>query len=173
MDSSRRRFLGSRKPGLAPCRPPWSSEEAIFVSRCNRCDDCVKACPTRLLARGEGGFPFADFLSAACSFCGECARVCTTGAIDSRRGADPWKFTIRIGADCLALRRVECRVCGEACAIGAVRFLPRRGGVATPDLDASVCTGCGACVAPCPAGAISRTVLIAPVHNISLVAESS
>jgi ferredoxin-type protein NapF len=28
------------------------------------------------------------------------------------------------------------------------------GGVATPAVDATSCTGCGACVAPCPVAAI-------------------
>ena len=31
MDVSRRRFLGGRKPGPAPFRPPWSVPEAQFV----------------------------------------------------------------------------------------------------------------------------------------------
>jgi ferredoxin-type protein NapF len=41
------------------------------------------------------------------------------------------------------------------CDAGAIRFKPTLGGVTSPALDLSLCTGCGACVAPCPTQAIS------------------
>ncbi len=62
---------------------------------------------------------------------------------------------VRIGEGCLAQRGVECRVCGEACDAGAIRFPPRRGGVALPVPDLAKCTACGDCVGPCPVGAVS------------------
>ncbi len=62
---------------------------------------------------------------------------------------------VLMGEVCLARRGVECRVCGEACDAGAIRFPPRRGGVALPVVDFSKCTACGDCVAPCPVGAVS------------------
>ena len=63
---------------------------------------------------------------------------------------------IFISSTCLAARRIECRVCGELCEAGAIRFRPTLGSVAQPVLDATTCTGCGDCVAPCPVGAITR-----------------
>lgn len=156
MDSSRRRFFGNHRSGPAPFRPPWSVAEARFVDRCNRCDDCVKVCPTHLLVRGDGGFPIADFSAAACTFCGECARVCTTRAIAGPTEQSPWQFSVRISEACLPRQGVECRVCGEACGTGAIRFRPRIGGVALPEVDDTACSGCGACVAPCPMIAIER-----------------
>ncbi len=60
----------------------------------------------------------------------------------------------RVGPACLAARRVECRVCGEACEASAIRFAPRAGGVALPIVDTGRCTGCGDCVARCPTQAI-------------------
>ncbi len=59
-----------------------------------------------------------------------------------------------IGEACLALRGVECRICGDACGAGAIRFRPVRGGVALPIVAEDACTACGDCVAPCPTGAI-------------------
>jgi ferredoxin-type protein NapF len=62
---------------------------------------------------------------------------------------------VLMGEACLARRDVECRVCGEACDAGAIRFPPRRGGVALPVVDLAKCTRCGDCVAPCPVQAVS------------------
>ena len=59
-----------------------------------------------------------------------------------------------ITENCLAYGNTVCRSCAEACEPGAIRFRPRLGGAALPEVDAAVCTGCGACVAPCPAKAI-------------------
>lgn len=157
MDVSRRRFLGARAPGAAPFRPPWSVAEADFLDRCRRCDDCIKACPTGLLTRGDGAYPVADFAVAACAFCGDCSRACPSGAIGRDTDTRPWSFGVVIGEGCLAAQNVECRVCGEACDVGAIRFRPRIGGVPLAAVDLDACTGCGACIAPCPVAAVTRT----------------
>lgn len=156
MDLSRRRFFGSRLPRIAPFRPPWSVSEALFVDACTRCNDCVSVCPTTLLKRGDGGFPVADFAAAACTFCGECASACTTGAIARDASREPWSFTVTIDDRCIARQRVECRVCGEACDARAIHFRLVAGGVPLPDVDEAACTACGACLTPCPVGAIAR-----------------
>jgi len=162
MDISRRRFLAGRKPGPLAFRPPWSVSEAAFVDCCTACDDCVKACPTGLLVRAEDGLPVADFAAAACTFCGDCAAVCDSGAITRTGEQNPWHFGIAISNACLAARQVECRVCGEACDTGAIRFRPRSGGIALPHIDNAACNGCGACIAPCPANAVRRLALPQP-----------
>lgn len=159
MDAARRRFLGVRAPGAAPFRPPWSVPENRFVDLCSRCDACLEACPTGLLKRGHGAYPEADFSVAACSLCGDCSRTCATGAIGRDTTQSPWAFGIRIESACLAAANVECRVCGEICDAGAIRFRPRIGGVPLPEVDNTACTGCGACLAPCPVAAIARVAL--------------
>jgi ferredoxin-type protein NapF len=158
MDISRRRFFSSRKPVSTPPRPPWSVPESLFTDLCSRCDDCLKACPGGLLVRGPGGFPTADFSVGGCTFCGECAHRCATGAIDAAAVAvaPPWQFGIRIGSACLPHQSVECRICGEACDTGAIRFRLRLGAASLPEVDDSACTGCGACIAPCPVAAVER-----------------
>ncbi|HEX6362524.1 MAG TPA: 4Fe-4S dicluster domain-containing protein [Albitalea sp.] len=62
---------------------------------------------------------------------------------------------VAIGSACLAQRGVECRICGEACATGAIRFRPQAGGASRPVLDLARCSACGDCVRPCPVGAVS------------------
>ena len=103
----------------------------------------------------DGGFPGVDFSRGECTFCADCVAACEPLAL--RRddtSAAPWDRVAVIGAGCLAVRGVECRVCGESCPEGAIRFRPRLGGVAHPQLDAAACTACGACIGPCPTRAI-------------------
>nr|WP_083483069.1 ferredoxin-type protein NapF [Thauera sp. 63] len=160
---SRRGFLRGRVRAAAPApRPPWAREERDFISSCTRCDACIDACPTAILVRADGGFPAVDFSRGECTFCGDCVTHCAPRALlRPAEGDAPWSFKASIGQACLAAAGVECRVCGETCPAGAIRFRPRIGGVALPQLEAEACTGCGACFAPCPTRAI---VVQAPVE---------
>ena len=155
--ASRRGFLRMGRCAVEPAvRPPWALDEVLFLDRCTRCDRCIEACPTRILTRMDGGFPGVDFSRGECTFCGDCVRGCEPQALlRSDPAASPWAMVAAIGADCLAVRGVECRVCGEACPEGAIRFRLQLGGVAQPVLDAGGCTGCGACIGPCPTRAIA------------------
>jgi ferredoxin-type protein NapF len=153
--TSRRDFLRGRRASAPPAlRPPWALVEEDFVTRCNACGDCLRACPTAILVRGEGGFPSVDFSRGECSFCGDCVTSCKPGALRREAGRAGWAHRAQIGAACLALRGVECRICGEACGASAIRFRPRAGGLALPELMDAACSGCGACLAPCPTQAI-------------------
>lgn len=154
---SRRGFLRGRMRKVPPAqRPPWALAEDDFISRCTRCDACVEACPTLILVRGEGGFPSVDFSKGECSFCTECVTRCEPRALLRTDAHElPWALAARIGDACIAAAGVECRVCGESCPVGAIRFRPQLGGVSRPQLDVQTCTGCGACFAPCPTRAIA------------------
>jgi ferredoxin-type protein NapF len=153
---SRRNFLRGRfSPRAGPLRPPWALAEADFLNRCTRCGDCVRACPTKIIVDHDAGYPGIDFSVGECTFCGDCRTACQTGALQSSDGQVPWAARALINEGCLAHQRVECRVCGEQCAVAAIRFPPRAGGIALPVLDPARCTGCGACVSPCPVQAIA------------------
>jgi ferredoxin-type protein NapF len=72
-------------------------------------------------------------------------RGCRYGA--ARRG-------IAIADACLARAGVVCQACGDACPERAIGFPLRRGGPPLPVVEEDRCTGCGACVAICPVGAV-------------------
>jgi ferredoxin-type protein NapF len=155
-DLARRRFVrGQIGVATSPSRPPWAVSEEEFARRCTRCAACSDVCPTRIITCGDGGYPEVDFARGECTFCGECVIACRDGALRRAEGGVPWLIKAEIGTACLALNQVECRVCGERCATRAIRFRLQAGGVATPLLDPDACNGCGACVAGCPASAIS------------------
>jgi ferredoxin-type protein NapF len=154
---SRRSFLSGRfsRP-VVELLPPWALPQATFEQVCTRCDACITACPNRIVKRGAGSFPTIDFLlgSGVCSFCGECLTACLPQALKRDEDTPPWHLKASIAPSCLAQQNVVCRSCGDACGETAIRFRPRLGGAAQPELDAACCTGCGACVGVCPVGAI-------------------
>ncbi|WP_209781083.1 ferredoxin-type protein NapF [Azospirillum agricola] len=158
-DLGRRGFLTGRRHPPRPIRPPWSMSE-FFTSLCSRCDACVDACPEAILRPGDGGFPEADFSLGECSFCGACAEACPEPIFD--RAARPWALAVGVTDRCLAARRVVCRSCQDACPESAIRFAPAPGGAAHARIDGDACTGCGACVASCPAGAVTLHAQPAP-----------
>jgi ferredoxin-type protein NapF len=137
-------------------RPPWSLRpDERFTAACTRCGDCVQTCPEQVLVTGDRGFPEIRFTQNGCTLCGDCARACPSGAI--RRDPEPEAFAwrVRIGAACLTLHGVECRICGDACDTRALRFVPALGGIAQLRVDFDACTGCGACAPVCPVDAVS------------------
>lgn len=152
---SRRNFLRGRvaAPG-SQLRPPGALPEAAFTEVCSRCGDCARACPTHIIEQGDGGYPTIDFALGECTFCTDCITACQPKALQRTGDSPPWPWRAHIGDACLAKRQVECRICGEQCGENAIRFQPLLGGVSQPLLASDRCTGCGACVAPCPAQAI-------------------
>ncbi len=154
VDLARRGFFRGRPRPQAEIRPPWALAEAAFIDACSRCDDCRQACPQGIVVSGDGGYPTLNFTAGECTFCGDCVRACRSGAWHRDEGSPPWRLRAQIGPACLPQQGIECRICGEHCDARAIRFPPRLGGAALPQLDPAACTGCGACVAPCPVGAI-------------------
>ena len=166
---SRMQFLRGRfRDPDGAVRPPWALAGDAFTDACSRCDLCLPACPTRILVRGMGGFPQVDFRRGECTFCGDCVSACPTPALDGAarlRDEAPWRVLARIADTCLAMNKVVCRTCAEACEARAIRFLPTLGGVSAPELNSETCTGCGACVVPCPVGAVSMAAATPSLVN--------
>ncbi len=155
--SPRRNLLRGRLPSAPPpLRPPGAIDEALFVERCTACADCIGACPQSILVRGSGGFPEVDFSRAECTFCQRCIDACEPGALH-HAVQPPWRLNLVIHENCLAMQQVVCESCRDNCDADAIRFRPRLGQVAIPEIDAAACTGCGACIAACPETAIEAT----------------
>lgn len=153
---SRRALFARFRGGPEQFRPPWSRSEMDFQDACTLCGECLSACPTGVLTKGHAGYPIVDFSKAACTFCGRCADACKELCFFAR-DTEPWGLTAVISGHCVETKGVVCRACEESCQTNAISFKPKLGG-ATPVIDIGNCTGCGACVRPCPVKAISMNI---------------
>lgn len=155
---SRTEFLrGSWRGKGAPIRPPWSLDEEHFLEACDGCSACIEICPEHILIRGRGRYPQVDFLRGECTFCQRCVEVCKPVALTIEEGQPPWDLKAGVAESCLAIQAVVCRTCGERCDEQAIQFKLTLGGVSRPEVDMLACSGCGACIKPCPVQAITMT----------------
>ncbi|GAA4254882.1 4Fe-4S dicluster domain-containing protein [Azospirillum formosense] len=73
----------------------------------------------------------------------------------------PQALEARIGAACLSYTGTDCRICGDHCDRGAIRFRPLGRGRSLPIIEAGGCTGCGDCAAVCPVKAVTMEAAVA------------
>lgn len=162
---SRRRFLrgeflsslqskNQQIQGMNRIRLPWAVESSLFTQGCTRCGDCITACETQILIRGDGGYPEIRFAQGECTFCQACVQICQQ-PIFRPFDETPWEHKVSITERCLAYGQVECRSCEDVCETRAIRFQRQLGKVAQPLLNLADCSGCGACIAVCPRDAIN------------------
>ena len=161
-----------KRPGLI--RPPGAQDEARFLSRCLRCSECIKACPTSGLqpTLGEAGLeglwtPVLKSRLGYCDYaCTACGQVCPSGAIPplplERKRAQVLGVAVIDRDRCLPWAAgTPCIVCQEMCPVAdkAVVLQPERevvradGGtvrLARPEVVVSRCIGCGICEYKCP-----------------------
>jgi MauM/NapG family ferredoxin protein len=168
--------------GLGPklLRPPGALDEFEFLTKCTRCDKCMRACPENaiLVAPPSTGLalktPYLDPRSVPCFLCTTlpCITACEDGALvwPSRTQADGTVVegpkAVRMGlarvnqTRCVTWETVNrearaCRICVDRCPYPgeALRLVePREGaGIGHPVVDSDACTGCGICVFACPA----------------------
>jgi len=176
--NSRRNFLrGNVTDRVETIRPPWSVAESDFLEKCTRCNDCISACPENIISLDADGYPFLDFSHTGCNFCAECLESCGTGAIQGLRSDidQAWNHDMRISASCLSVNGVVCRACGDHCETSAIRFTLLTKGRSLPKIAADACTACGACIAVCPADAISihQSVHQTNLHTLHQTKEGS
>lgn len=155
INKSRRNLF--RRNSSNALRPPWVKEGGEFTDICTRCDKCIDVCETKILFRGDGGFPEVTFKEDECSFCQLCVQACPEPVFGDT-GLEPWAYIANIQDSCLVNQGVWCQSCKDACEASAIKFTLALGKPPSPEIQADLCTGCGACVAPCPSNAITITL---------------
>ncbi|MCH1928895.1 ferredoxin-type protein NapF [Shewanella sp. A25] len=151
INHSRRNLFSRRKTDAI--RPPWVKRGIEFTDICTRCDKCINTCETQIIHRGDGGLPEVSFKNNECTFCKQCATVCPeAGLFDLTQ--TPWQHKAQIQDSCLTFQGIWCQSCKDACEPRAIQFSLSIGKAPMPNINSDLCTGCGACVAPCPSHAI-------------------
>ena len=172
------------RPGLI--RPPGAQDESDFLSRCLRCGECMKACPTFGLqpSLSEAGLeglwtPVLKSRLGYCDYgCSACGQVCPSRAIPELTLAE--KRTRVIGLAVIDRDRclpwasdTPCIVCQEMCPIPdkAIEFvgqhlIDRPDGtqdyLSRPKVIADRCIGCGICEYKCPLTGTAAIVVRPP-----------
>ena len=149
-------------------RPPGALKEKEFLSRCVRCGNCMKVCPTNvlqpsILESGLGGIWTPHLVNEIgyCEYnCTLCGNVCPTGAIPKIEVKTKQKTKIGIAkvdrAKCIAWAYdSQCLVCEEHCPVAdkAIKIdnkIVKGTVVGRPVVDPNLCIGCGICQNKCP-----------------------
>ena len=171
-----------KSPGLI--RPPGAQDEGAFLSRCLRCSECMKVCPTSGLQPSlwQTGLealwtPVLASRLGYCDYsCTACGHVCPSGAIPKLDLED--KRTRVLGVAVIDRNRclpwasnTPCIVCQEMCPISKKaivlsdqRLITRPDGtqdyLARPKVVAKRCIGCGICEYKCPLEGASAIVVL-------------
>ena len=171
-----------KRPGLI--RPPGAQDEGRFLSRCLRCGECMKVCPTSGLqpTLAEAGLeglwtPVLKSRLGYCDYaCHACGQVCPSGAIPPL--PLPEKRAQVIGVAVIDKDRclpwasdTPCIVCEEMCPVpekaielSGQRLITRADGsqdyLSRPKVIASRCIGCGICEYKCPLEGPSAIIVV-------------
>jgi polyferredoxin len=171
-----------KAPGLI--RPPGAQDEGAFLSRCLRCSECMKVCPTSGLqpSLGQAGLealwtPVLASRLGYCDYsCTACGHVCPSGAIPKldlekkrrqvlgvavidRNRCLPWASN----TPCIVCQEM-CPVSNKAIVLSGQHLITRPDGtqdyLARPKVIPRLCIGCGICENKCPLEGTSAIVVL-------------
>ncbi len=147
-------------------RPPGAVPEDRFAGLCIRCNNCVHACPSKIIHPDTGhegglagfGAPIVRFdrdYEYCLETCNACTQVCPTGALTALVLEKKNKYIIGEALVdnnvCLtALGKKECDACEQACPYDAVKIVWDEEQYNAYPVVNDKCTGCGACEVVCP-----------------------
>jgi ferredoxin len=143
--------------------PPGAINQERFFDLCTECGLCITKCPTGVLSsavfeKGISGFmkPFLDYEKNSCEYkCNVCSEVCPTEAIERIGIIRKQKLSIGkakfIESRCIVkVNNTACGACAEVCPTSALYMIKYKKGLKIPEIDATICIGCGACEYSCP-----------------------
>jgi ferredoxin-type protein NapG len=125
-------------------RPPGAVGEALFLERCTKCGDCVKACPHDSLVPHQDGTPVLFPDQVPCYLCDDvpCIAVCATEALLPVAGTQDIRMGLAVVNHRLCTAGQGCHACVSKCPTNA---LAMDFNVQHLVVAAERCVGCGMC----------------------------
>ena len=130
-------------------RPPGAVDEALFLERCTKCSDCIKACPPgAIVAHTQDGMPviFAD--QSPCLLCEDlpCIAACAAEALVPVDQISDVRMGIAVISHRLCTAGQGCHACVSRCPTQALAmdFASMR-----LMIFPESCVGCGICESVC------------------------
>ncbi len=129
-------------------RPPGAVGEAIFLERCTKCSDCLKACPHESIVIHQDGTPVIFPDQMPCYLCDDtpCIAACATEALLPIGSVNEARMGVAVINHRLCTAGQGCHACVSKCPTDAL----------TMDFDAQRlvvaverCVGCGMCEHVC------------------------
>ena len=129
-------------------RPPGAVGEAIFLERCTKCSDCIKACPHESIVIHQDGTPVIYPDQMPCYLCDDtpCIAACATEALLPVGSVNEARMGVAVVNHRLCTAGQGCHACVSKCPTDAL----------TMDFDAQRlvvaverCVGCGMCEHVC------------------------
>ena len=130
-------------------RPPGAVDEALFLERCTRCNDCAKACPYQSIQFDRrDGSPVIFPDQVPCHLCDDfpCIAACATEALLPVDSPAEVRMGLAVVLHRLCTAGQGCHACVSQCPTQALSmdFSEMRLEVA-----GSRCVGCGLCEQVC------------------------
>ncbi|MFQ5991971.1 MAG: 4Fe-4S dicluster domain-containing protein [Nitrospiraceae bacterium] len=136
-------------PRIDWLRPPGAVEEALFLERCTRCADCIKACPYGTIkVDTRDGTPVIFPDEIPCYLCEDfpCIASCATEALLPVDERDQVKMGLAVVSQAYCTAAHGCHACVSQCPTSALSM----------DFEAfrvhvsrDLCVGCGICEQTC------------------------
>lgn len=130
-------------------RPPGAVEEALFLERCTKCNDCVKACPHgSIVLHQVDATPVIFPDQIPCYLCEDlpCIAACATDALLPVEGHEHVRMGLAVVSHRLCTAGQGCHACVSKCPTEALMmdFETQRLAVTKER-----CVGCGICEQIC------------------------
>ena len=146
-------------------RPPGAVTETTFLELCDRCDDCIKACPHKSIRKstlkGMEGTPVILPREEPCALCQDlsCIKACATGALVPVERKNVDMGVARIDKKkCFAWDGQNCQFCSVKCPVPDALYLDDF----RPVIREEKCSGCGICEQACAAINNSAPIRVVP-----------
>jgi ferredoxin-type protein NapG len=148
-------------------RPPGAVAEALFLERCTRCGDCVKACPPAAIVTDPSNATPVVFPSdRACELCEDfpCIAACATEALLPVAEIGAVRMGVAVISHRVCTAGQGCHACVSKCPTDALAmdFDALRLVIATQR-----CVGCGLCEQVCKTVNDHIAIKVTPARSLT------